>query len=129
MERKIGEKEPRATSEKRLTEKMLQNVHKEDYVRVVEELTIHQEELHSQNEELKRVQLELEATKAKYFELYDMAPLGYLTVSPELLIKEANLAASNLLGRERKDPDRYAPFLVHSAGVARAVVSPFPKDK
>jgi PAS domain-containing protein len=68
---------------------------------LVEELIIHQEELSIQNEELKRIQLELEATKAKYFELYDLAPVGYLTLSPELIINEANLAASILLGCDR----------------------------
>ena len=50
-----------------------------------------------------RVQSELEESRAKYFELYDLAPVGYITLTPELIIKEANLAASKLLGMERKN--------------------------
>ncbi len=45
--------------------------------------------------------MELEASKVKYFELYDLAPLGYITLTPDLVIKEANLAASILLNAER----------------------------
>jgi PAS domain S-box-containing protein len=75
----------------------------EDNIRLVEELTLHQEELNIQNEELLRIQDELEVTKAKYFELYDLAPVGYITLSPGLMIKEANLSTSTLLGTGRKD--------------------------
>ena len=46
----------------------------EDNVRLVEELSLHQEELSIQNEELLRIQAELELSKAKYFELYDSLP-------------------------------------------------------
>ena len=69
---------------------------------IIEELGIHQEELNIQNEELQRTQVELEAARAKYFELYDFAPVGYITLTPELIIKESNLTASNMLGIDRK---------------------------
>ncbi len=75
----------------------------EDNVRLVEELSLHQEELSIQNEELLRIQAELELSKAKYFELYDLAPVGYITLSSGLMIKEANLSTSTLLGTERRD--------------------------
>jgi PAS domain S-box-containing protein len=75
----------------------------EDIFKLVEELSLHQEELNIQNEELLRIQAELELSKAKYFELYDLAPVGYITLSPGLMIKEANLSTSILLGTERKD--------------------------
>ncbi len=70
---------------------------------LIEDLSVHQEELNIQNEELLRVQKELEIARAKYFELYDLAPVGYITVTPELMLKEANLKASNLLGIDRKN--------------------------
>lgn len=71
--------------------------------RLLQELRIHQEELKIQNEELQRIQQELEISKAKYFELYDLAPVGYITLTPELAIKESNLATSAMLGVERRD--------------------------
>jgi len=60
------------------------------------ELRVHQIELEVQNEELRRVQMELDTSRAKYFGLYDLAPVGYITVSEQGLILEANLTATNL---------------------------------
>ena len=54
-----------------------------------------------QNEELRRVQQELEESGAKYLDLYDFAPTGYLTVNESGRILEANLTVSKQLGIER----------------------------
>ena len=62
------------------------------------ELRVHQIELEMQNEELLRAQAELDATRERYFDLYDMAPVGYITVSENGLILEANLIATSILG-------------------------------
>jgi len=62
---------------------------------------VHQIELEMQNEELRRAQVELEASRARYFDLYDLAPVGYFTLSQQGLILEANIAAANLLGVAR----------------------------
>ncbi|MCJ7604002.1 MAG: VPLPA-CTERM sorting domain-containing protein [Desulfobulbaceae bacterium] len=55
-----------------------------------------------QNEELRRVQEELVETRHQYVDLYDFAPVGYLTLSDKSLIVEANLTMADLLGEERK---------------------------
>lgn len=66
--------------------------------KIVEELHIHQIELELQNEELHHTQERLNSTLARYFELYDLAPVGYCSVSEEGLILEANLAVSIMFG-------------------------------
>jgi PAS domain S-box-containing protein len=71
--------------------------------KLVHELRVHQIELEMQNEELRRVQEELEASRARYFDMYDMAPAGYVIVSEKGLVLEANFAAANLLGMARSD--------------------------
>ena len=61
------------------------------------ELRVHQIELEMQNEELRRAQLELDASRARYFDLYDLAPVGYCTISDKGLVLEANLTIADLL--------------------------------
>lgn len=68
---------------------------------MLHELQVHQIELEMQNEQLRQSHLELDAVRTRYFDLYDLAPVGYCTVSVHGLIIEANLTAANLLGMPR----------------------------
>ncbi len=73
----------------------------EETRRLLHELRVHQIELEMQNEELRRGQAELEASQARYFELYDLAPVGYLILSEQGLILKANLTVATMLGATR----------------------------
>lgn len=73
----------------------------EETSRVLHELQVHQIQLEMQNEELRRAQVELDRTRARYFNLYDQAPVGYCTISENGVFLEANLTAATLLGLGR----------------------------
>ena len=68
---------------------------------IVHELRVHQIELEMQNEELRESQAALDEVRARYFDLYDLAPIGYCTVSEQGLIVQANLTVASLLGTTR----------------------------
>ena len=74
-----------------------------DVQQLVHELQVHQIEMEMRNDELRRVQVELEETRNRYSELYDFAPFGYLTMDTQGEILEVNLRACALLGMSRKD--------------------------
>ena len=73
-----------------------------DMRRLLHELQVHQVELGMQNEELRRVQEELEVSRNKYAEFYDFAPVGYFAFDQQGLIREVNLAGAQLLGIDRQ---------------------------
>ena len=67
------------------------------------ELRVHQIELEMQNKERRAAQAKIEAERARYFDLYDLAPVGYCTLSELGFILEANLTATSMLGLARSE--------------------------
>ena len=65
------------------------------------ELEVHQVELEMQNEYLQRAQAELAASENKYKDLYEYAPIGYLTLDVSGKALEANLTSASFLGTTR----------------------------
>lgn len=67
------------------------------------ELQVHQVELEMQNEVLRHTLNALEGARDRYLDLFEFAPVAYLTVSRDGQIREANFAAASLLGMSRDE--------------------------
>jgi PAS domain S-box-containing protein/putative nucleotidyltransferase with HDIG domain len=91
----------------------LEKISSEEALNLVQELHIHQVELEMQNEQLRQTQAELETALTRYTDLYDFAPVAYLTLDDRGWVLEANLTASRLLGTERSRlvQQPLAPFI------------------
>jgi PAS domain S-box-containing protein len=81
--------------------------------KLLHERRVHQIELEVQNEELRTAQEKLEESRGQYFELYDVAPVGYFSISEKGVILEANLTGANLLGVVPRDlrAQRFSHFI------------------
>ena len=72
-----------------------------DSLGLIHELEVHQIELEMQNDELVIAKENAELTEEKYTELYDFAPIGYLTLSKTAEITKINFAAASMLQKDR----------------------------
>ena len=75
----------------------LHELSQQDTKRLITELGTHQIELEMQNEELRRAERELEASRDRYADLYDFAPVGYFTLDDRGMIREVNQSGADLL--------------------------------
>jgi PAS domain S-box-containing protein len=80
----------------------LQELSSTDLKKLVHELGTHQIELEMQNDELRRAQVEIETSRARYADLYDFSPVGYFTFDKDGLIQEVNLTGAEMLGIARR---------------------------
>ncbi len=101
-EQQDGEKnsEIRKRAEQRLQERRINTADfsLDDAKSLIHELHVHQIELELQNEELRLTQLELEASRRKYADLYEFSPVGLLTLDSDESIQEANVTFVTMLG-------------------------------
>jgi len=74
----------------------------EELAHVRHELEVHQEELRAQLAEMQQLQDQLQTSREEYIELYDLAPVGYLTFDIHSIVRAANLTACCLLDVERE---------------------------
>lgn len=111
VEKEMSEKEPFPNHPNTLRQKAeekaarmaenLETLSPEETRQMFHELHVHQIELEMQNAELRSAQAKLDVARARYFDLFDLAPVGYFTISEEGLILESNLTAASLLGMVR----------------------------
>ncbi len=84
-----------------LSPETLEDLTPGNMLKMMHQLQVHQIELEMQNDELRRTQWQLDAARIRYFDLYDLAPIGYCTIDEKGMIIEANLMAARLLGCDR----------------------------
>jgi PAS domain S-box-containing protein len=66
---------------------------------LLHEVSVHQFEL----EMLRKAQVTLGESRDRYLNLYEFAPIGYLTLTQDAIVSEVNLTGTNMLGVERKE--------------------------
>jgi PAS domain S-box-containing protein len=114
MEDDFDDGELRARAKHRLEGKACTELSEKDHQKLAEELRIHKEELILQNQELKLAEVKLVCARAKYLDLFNKAPVGYIMLSRELIIEDANPKAAILLGYEVQES------LIHK-GISRLI--------
>ena len=88
---------------KDLNTKMSAMEDRAEIFRLAHDLYVHKVELEVQNEELREAQMYLEQARDRYADLYDFAPVGYVTFDSKGFIQEINLMGAAMLGGDRKE--------------------------
>lgn len=78
-----------------------------NYRVTLENLYLHQEELRTQNDELRHAQASLENARRRHQDLFDFSPVAQFLVNPNGMILKTNRIAGNLLGLGSSDLYHY----------------------
>ena len=107
----------RSEAEAKLAQSLPQGERAQTPEELLHELRVHQIELEIQNEEVRRAQIAIEESRDRYVNLFEFAPVGYITLTRKGLITGANLTASALLGVDRKKliKRRFTSFIVEGS--------------
>ncbi|MEQ8238459.1 MAG: response regulator [Cyclobacteriaceae bacterium] len=98
----------RAVAEVKNSQVDISKLSKSDIQTLVHELEVHQIQLKMQNDELKRFQNELENEKSRFVDLYDNAPIGYVTLGEDQQELQANETMANMLGCSKDQIERHS---------------------
>lgn len=93
--------ELKAELERLLEERVRSHARSREQDRLLHELTVHQVELEAQNRELREAQGALEESRHQYADLYDFAPVAYVTLSQTGIVRKINLTGAAMIGRDR----------------------------
>ena len=69
--------------------------------KLLHELQVHQIELEMRNDELQKLQIEVEESRDRYLDLFEFAPVGYITINRTAMVVDINMTACTLLGEVR----------------------------
>ena len=98
-----------------------------DMLKLIHELEVHEIEFEMQKEELLIATEQAKNAEEKYIELYDFAPMGYMTLSKLGEITQINFAAANLLNKDRQHLMNHR-FLLFVSNDTREMFSNFLKN-
>lgn len=108
-----------------VTDEEIQSMDPAELRRMIHELRVHKVELEMQNETLRETQVELETARRRYLDLFDQAPVGYVSIDEKGIVRSTNQTAADLLATQPgnvigkrfsthvypADRDRYFQFL------------------
>jgi PAS domain S-box-containing protein len=118
----------RAKAEQILLQKkekaLLDREFKPDITKLVHELQVHQIELEMQHEELLNACEIAEAALKKFTLVYNLAPIGFMTIAPDGIITDLNFPAAEMLG-ERRFELVGSNFIMHIKNESRSDFNSF----
>jgi PAS domain S-box-containing protein len=83
---------------------------------LLHELLVHKIELETQNEELRRIHVEMEEARDRFVDFYEFSPVSYITINRGGMISAINLTGAALFGADRAKliNHRFATFIAHA---------------